>query len=1341
MKSRILHILIFTLCACVCASAADSFDRHYLITTKNGLSNSSVNHMMHDRDGMLWMSTWDGINVYNGQSMTVHRSDPNDATTILDNIVWSVIQEDDRYYWAVTDWGVSRYDSRTGRFSRFKLGSDSGNPMSGGSVSLAVSASKEVFCASIGWGVAYYDKENDRLTPFNVNGLSTSEIAGLYCVGEGKLHANLKDGSVLGIHYMKGPDGNVDAAVTGTVIDASERIYLSSCSDDRIYYVGKDRTFMWDRAEERLEGCVDFALPVSYSSESPQGTLYVITGRKDVYELDFSSGDIQLVPYMCRDNLLSFHFGPENLTWLAVDGVGVEACYKDESRLKIVRNSEIFGSVNGSVTGMLQSDDGDIYAGTLGNGMFVLDSAGVFKKCINKDILPGNQIFSICKGEDNTIFVGSPDRIDVYRIDTGSAYNLMNFDHNPQIVAYYQYFDSERNVLWVATIGNGLIGLELEKSPNGYKVSSLRALNHIKGDEESLGSGNIMHITPRDSDHLWVCTLGGGLNLLDINTGKSLCYQADGKDGDINNNNVRYIFQDEDGSIWVGTSYGICHGVPDEDGRMYFKSYGAKEGLADNTIHSIMKDRAGYLWLSTNGGLSRFDPRSCTFINYNGLDNLQSEEFYIHSCMTSSSGEMFFGGVSGMNHFMPEEMQLRDYSPRIVLNYLTVRLDNVKWIKGMESVTLEHDENFFNIGFSALEYINNSNCEYAYILEGFNEDWVKCSGGAATFTNVPPGTYVFRVRSTNGDKVWCDNEQTLKIQIRRPWYLTYWAFLLYIVLLVIFFTVFRHQVKDKERQKHLLDLEVLEKQTQRDKYEAKLNFFTNIAHEFGTPLTLIACSSERLSASYANKSKEGRYVRVINDNVTRMQTLIQELLEFRKVETGYYEPRYEKVDPVRMMKSIMDNFYEMGQRHGISANVSMPDSIADFISDASALEKIMTNLVSNAYKYTPDGGVVDVLIEEKDEGIRCVVTNTSKGLSQEKLSHVFDRFVILDTFERQVGKGNLVRNGLGTALVNSLVNTLGGSISVDSVMDKSVTFEFFLPSAPEDRICVSSAASAAIMNTIQEWNQDTAGDADTTAACPVSNEQDKPLIMIVDDDLQICSLVADILSQSYRVEKAGDGREALDKVRKECPDLIITDVDMPEINGLELIKKLKEDEMTRFIPVIFLAFKTDVASEVSAYNLGSEAFIQKPFLPQQLTAIVGSVLNNRISLKRYYKSAMSEMEIFQGKTMNTKEKEFLTTLIQIIEQNITDDISPASIAEKLCISEMTLYRRIKELAGKRPSEFIRGIKLSRAAHLLKTTDMTVQEIMFDCGFNNKSYFYRTFSATYGMSPKEYRKTL
>ena len=773
---------------------------------------------------------------------------------------------------------------------------------------------------------------------------------------------------------------------------------------------------------------------------------------------------------------------------------------------------------------------------------------------------------------------------------------------------------------------------------------------------------------------------------------------------------------------------------------MVFKTYGVKEGLADNTIHSIMKDDAGFLWLSTNGGLSRFDPETCTFVNYDGLDNIQSEEFYIHSCMTSASGEMFFGGVAGINHFLPEEMKLRDYSPKIILDYLTVRLDNLKWIKSGEPVSLDHDENFFNIGFSALEYVNNSNCGYAYILEGFNEDWVKVDGGMATFTNVPPGTYLFRVRSTNGDKVWCDNEETLKIQIRRPWYLTYWAFLLYFVLLVLAFTLFRHQVKDKERQKHLLDLEVIEKQAQKDKYEAKLNFFTNIAHEFGTPLTLIACSSERLSASYANKSKEGRYVRIINDNVTRMQTLIQELLEFRKVETGYYEPRYERVDPVRMMKSIMDNFYEMGQRHGITSNVSMPDSLPDFISDASALEKIMTNLVSNAYKYTPDGGTVDVFMEKKDGGVRCVVTNTSKGLSSEKLSHVFDRFVILDTFERQVGKGNLVRNGLGTALVNSLVRTLGGSISVDSVMDKSVTFEFFLPSASEDKINVSSASSAAIMNTIQEWTQDVAADADTLAAGPVADRSDKPLIMIVDDDRQICSLVADILSQSYRVEKAGDGREALEKIGKECPDLIITDVDMPEINGLELIKRLKDDEMTRFIPVIFLAFKTDVASEVSAYNLGSEAFIQKPFLPQQLTAIVGSVLKNRMSLKGYYKSAMSDMELFQGKTMNTKEKEFLTSLIQIIEQNITDELSPASIAERLCISEMTLYRRIKELAGKRPSEFIRGIKLSRAAHLLKTTDMTVQEIMFDCGFNNKSYFYRTFSAAYGMSPKEYRKS-
>ena len=1335
MKRGFITLLACALSVCVHCLWADAPDRHYTVTTKDGLSNSSVNHMMHDSDGMLWICTWDGINVYNGKSMKVHRSDPGNPCTILDNIVWSVVQEDESYYWAVTDSGVSRYDSISGLFSRFKLGADSGNPMSGGNVSLAVSRAKEVFCASMGWGIAWFDKEGEKMTPFNVNGLSTSDISEVYCIGEDRLHAQMKDGSVVSIHYAIKTDGNVDAAVLDTIIQPSEQIYHSSSSEDYIYYIGKEHAIRWDVQQGCITGILDFNSPVSYSSESPQGSLYVITDRKNVCELDFEKQISVPVPQLCRDNLLSFCFGPEGIIWLAMDGVGLEACYKNESRLKKVANSEIFGSATGSVTGMVQAENGDIYVSTLGNGMFILDSNGVFKKRI-PEILHSNQVFSLCEGPENILFVGQPNSIDLYNMKTGTVSYLTRFDRNPQVTAYYQYFDSERNVLWVATIGNGMLKLVLENNEGDLRVTSSEVLGHVKGDAHSLGSDNIMHITPCDDGHLWVSTLGGGLNLLDTRTGKCVRYSASGKPGEISSNNVRFTLQDSDGSIWVGTSYGISHGIPDEKGRMSFTSFGMKNGLSDNTIHAIMKDDAGYLWLSTNRGLSRFDPVSSSFVNYNGLDNLQAEEFYIHSCMTSAAGEMFFGGVAGINHFIPEEMKLRDFSPKILIDRFTVRLDNVKSIADGEELVLSHDENFFNIGFSALEYINNSNCEYAYMLEGFNEDWVICSGETAIFTNVPPGTYTFRVRSTNGDKVWCDNEEVLKISIRRPWYLTVWAVLLYALSLGAAAVLYRRLIKEKERQKHLLNLEVLEKQAQRETYEAKLNFFTNIAHEFGTPLTLIACSTERLSASLANKSKEGRYVKIINDNMMRMQNLIQELMEFRKVETGYYEPKYEKIDPAGMLKAIMDNFYEVGQRHGITAELVLPDNLPDFISDASALEKIMTNLISNAYKYTPDGGVVDVLLESKDNGIRCVVTNTSKGMSPEKLSHVFDRFVILDTFERQVGKGSMTRNGLGTALMSNLVKALGGTISVDSVLDKSVTFEFFLPSAPEESICTSLAPSSVILrqNKLQE-NDVTPYSAFGDMSV---SEKDKPLIMVVDDDLQICSVVAEILSQSYRVAQAGDGQQALDMLEQERPDLIITDMDMPKINGVELLKRLKSNDMTRYIPVVFLTFKTDVASEVSTYNLGSEAFIQKPFLPQQLMAIVGSVLKNRMSLKDYYKSSISDMEMFQGHAMNSKEKEFISSLIGIIEQNITDNLSPAVLAEKLCISEMTLYRRIKEIVGKRPSEFIRNIKLSRAAHLLKTTDMTVQEIMFDCGFNNKSYFYRTFLAMYGLSPKEYR---
>lgn len=1324
---RILFRFIF--CLFPLGQTADiyAYDKHYMVTTGDGLSNSSVNHIMSDSNGLMWISTWDGLNVYNGRTMKVFRSDPSDSSSLLDNIVKFVVQEDERYFWAVSNWGASRLDTWTGRFSRHNLAVDSGQSDVMWQVSMDVSSEKEIFCAMKGWGVALYDKEKDKMRPFNIFGLSPSGVLSLICLGKDRLVLNMDDGSVVIVRYSLDKERNVEAVVMKTILPESEHVYYTVGSDRYVYLIGEDHIYRYDAdAGAILLDPVEFGVPVSYAAETPQGTLYVITDRSNIYEVDFTSGRCSIVKELCRDNLLCFNFGPEDMVWLSIDGVGMEARYNLDMPLKKISNTDIFGAKTGAVTSMVEADGGDIHVSTLGNGLFVLDPSGRFKKRIPEGVISSNRIFSMCKGPEGGLCVGMANTLDIYVPGSGIAYPLVRLEEKPQVVANCQYWDGSRNCLWVGTLSNGLYRFGLVKRGGRYQVEECKVYLHDSMDSLSISSNNILHIAPDDENHLWVGTLGGGLNRLDVETGRFERYLAGGCSGDMNNNNVRCILKYDQDVIYVGTSYGICRGVRAASGKMGFEPFGKADGLTDNTIHAMMKDASGRIWMSTNGGLSMFDPLSLRFTGYSGLDGLQSEEFYIHSCMSTSSGEMYFGGVAGLNHFYPEKMSLRQYSPKIMLDRFTVGKEERCGV-GEGEVVLRHDENFFNIGFSALEYICNQNCEYAYCLEGFNNEWVTTGEGIAIFTNVPPGTYVFRVRSTNGDRVWCDNETTLAIKVLRPWWQTFGAYLLYVVVLTLLVLLVRRSVRIRQAQNAMIA-----------RHEAKLNFFTNVAHEFGTPLTLIACSGEQLSANITSGSREGRYVQIINDNAARMQNLIQELLEFRKVETGYYEPRYARIDPVAMLKAILDNFYEMGQRHAITAALSLPEHPFVFISDPSALDKILNNMISNAYKYTPDGGKVEVNLEEQDGGIHCVVKNTSKGMTQEKLKHVFDRFRILDTFEMQAGKGQVRRNGLGTALMSSLVEALGGTISVDSVVDKWVAFEFFLPSAREDQISANGGIrdmTGCMSQYVPEFE-----DMPYDDSRPVKDKGDSPCVMIVDDDVQICSLVADILSSTYRVRKAKDGQEAMELLAVELPDLVITDVDMPGMNGIEFLRKVKENELTRHIPVIILAFKTDVASEVDSYNLGSEAFISKPFLPQQLTAIVGSVLKNRTSLKDYYRSAVSDMEIFQGKPMNSKEKEFIFVFIRIVEENLTDDLSLAAIADRMCISEMTLYRRVKEAVGRKPNEFIRSIKLSRAADLLCTTDRTVQEIMYDCGFNNKSYFYRIFQQTYGMSPKEWRKS-
>lgn len=1324
----LIAILLFLLIAAPVAAG----ENDYYVTVKEGLSNGSINSIIQDDKGRLWLSTWDGVNVYNGRTVKVFKNDPYDDNSLLDNIVRYIVQEDERYFWVVSEWGVSRLDTRTDRFTRYELSGEKVAPFSSSSVSLTINRDGCIFCSFKGWGIAVYDASSDKMRPFNISGLNTSSIVKVVGADAGSLVLLTMEGAALRVSYVLNDAGDVIAHDLEELLPGSAGLYEVAAGDNDICLIGRNQIYRFSRSEGRITDSIAFGGSVSYSSVSQEGYLYFVSDRSDIYRMDFNGGKAELVPELCRDNLMSFCFGSQGIVWLAVDGVGLEACCPATSALKKLDSGALFDNSGGAVTSIAQVDNGDIFLTVLGSGLFKLGPDGTPVAPVGYSSRD-EYLFSMINGPAGTLLIGGRNIIELYNPESGSRSTLMRFSSTPHLVAYCMYYDEEASDLWVGTLDRGVYRLHLEVEGKRCKVTDERHYSHNGPDNDSLSSNNVMHIAPGEGHTLWIGTLGGGLNLLDTVTGSFKHFSSP----EIPSDNARYAFQDAPHSVWVGTSYGLAHGTMDNDGRWIFCSYNEKNGLSNNTIHSILSDRDGRLWMGTNKGISVFEPETERFTNLEDTGNLQGWEFYIHSCMAAANGEMYFGGMNGLNHFFPDDVKTRDYIPLIMLEYLSVRLGDSRPLKDNESVILSHDENFFNIGFSAIEYINNANCDFAYKLDGFAEDWVTVSSGIpATFTNVPPGKYIFRVRSTNGDKAWCDNEKALEIIIKRPWYQTIWAYMLYVLLSVLVWFYCRSAINARREQKAQLLREAEEKQKQKANYEAKLTFFTNIAHEFGTPLTLISCSGEQLAANLIPASKGGKYVKIINDNASRMQKLIQELLEFRKVETGHYEPDYSHLDPVDKMKTILDDFSEIGEEHGIRLNLTIPDSPVTFISDSPAIEKIFINLVSNAYKYTPDGGVVDVALNVDQTGLSLTVTNTSKGLSKEKLKHVFDRFVILDNLEQQMAKGKRIRNGVGMALVYSLVRTLGGSIDVDSVLDKSVTFNLFLPCAGEHLVSHEAEEPESAKHIPVVFEDGLNDDVSASSQDSRLNQT----VMIVDDDKQICDMVAEILGSTYKVLKAHDGDEALNIIGSSAVDLVITDINMPGMNGIELIKRLKSEELTKSIPVVFLAFRNDVEDEVTSYNLGSEAFIPKPFVPSQLIAVVGSVLKRRSTLKRYFMSSMSDTELFDGKRMRTKDREFMTSVVAMVESRIAEDLSPSSLASGLCMSEMTLYRKLKDLSGKSPGEFIRAIKLRKAAALLRTTTRTVQEIMFDCGFNNKSWFYKKFSETYGMSPKEYRKS-
>lgn len=1318
------------------------------ISNEKGLSNSSVNCLLTDSRGKLWIGTWDGLNVYDGGSVLSYKSNPVDPATISDNIIRSVKEQGDGTIWVATDYGINKRSPGESGWSRFHLGYENKYPTNENVFSLDISAGQTVFASSIGWGIAMYDSASGQMIPFNIRGVNTSAISTFFCVGDDRLLILDTAGKLYEVEYS--------VSRSGRLIVGNNTLLYKDRGVRRIFKNGNELfVCMRDNSVTMIDSMTGAVTPLGHIGAAGElvsamkwndDLLIVSNTSSELFAYFLSDGRMSTIERIHNSDVVTLCKSHDGILFVGTDGNGVLQIYDDLKQFHSLPLIAISQRIR-PVRSFYKDRGGNVYVGTKGNGMYIIRPDGSSENITEADGLSTNSVYAMAEDRYGNILIGHEGNgLEVYSPKTKTFSHIRPAEGEYFGAVYVIFIDPDDGSIWLGSFGDGLLRLGLEMRNGQYVITRQERYTNRPDDTNSL-SNNIISSILKDSDgFLWIGTRGGGLNRFNPQTKEFGHYTVTEEEGSISSNDILSLCMSRDSSLLIGTGYGFNKLSDLSGGKAAFESFTSDDILPNNTVHGIIEDDSGKLWLSTNKGLAMLDFGNSQYISFYNYDSLQ-DEYTDGTCFRSHDGLIYLGGHDGIDWFHPDSVKVRTYRPRPEISDIMVRSRPVSLQDTVKTrrLVLKHSDNFFVVNFSAVEYINNSNCRFEYNLQGFDDTWTDAGkGNSATFTNVPPGKYRLTVRCTNGDKVLSPYTQSLDIIIKNPWYDTILARICYCILVALMSWMLIYILKKRMERKKKIEFEELKRQQEKATYEAKLRFFTDIAHEFGTPLTLICGSSEQLVSSGKMSAREIKYLSVIQNNANRMQRLIGELMEFRKVDTGNCEPVFSKVCISDFVTSIIGNFSEMNDEKGISLNVSLPPKKLFIVSDKGALEKIIYNLVSNAYKYTHSYGRIDIGLSDGEDSTHFVIRNYGKGLTPDELKRIFNRFVILENFEMQVAKGRPFRNGIGLNLALSLAKALSGNIVPTSVLGEYTQFELVLPHIPEDRILPENAVEKPSDCTIRSMplmDRDYIGDGyvPEQAPVPVRDDGDRLRLMIVDDEEAIRNLVSDIFNPEYAVLQADNGEEAVKLLNTNRVDLIITDLMMPRMNGIEFVRHLKSDELTRFIPIVFLTFKNNVETEINSYEIGVEAFLPKPFHPKQLKAVVSRIMRNRQDLRQYYNSAISKTTVLNGKAVKEEDRKFIVQLTAVVEENMTDEsLSANFLCDKMHVSRMSLYRKLKDIASVTPSEFIMNIKIGHAAQLLRTTSMTVQEIMYASGFNNKSYFYREFAERFQMTPKAYR---
>ncbi|MBU2912996.1 two-component regulator propeller domain-containing protein [Reichenbachiella agariperforans] len=1352
---------------------AERLNQYVFTAIDEGMSKRAVTSFAQDKEGFIWISTFGGgLYRYDGLDYKQYNFDPNDSTSLNSNVVFGIYNDSQGVMWVITDNGVCRFNKDNDSFDRLKVIVNGVDVSDRSYLAMAEDDQSNLLFSAGGYGLLRYDRQTETTDQISVQRTSIGQlqIEQILTTTSGEVYLASSEGVMIFDSKNKQvKKATFDDASGGFELGGSIISLYESKNGDLWVGTQLEGVFRLSHRDDRGNGMWSKQnIPVSnkriLSMMEDKGGLMLVGTENDGLWLINEEGEVVDSYYYDKfagdhikaNSIWSLYRDHNDRIWLGYydKGVGLYDPNYDKFNHLISQANDLNSLHVGSVSGIVEDRQGKYWISMDGGGIDIYDpETGIFEHTLGHDPrikgMKNKAVQALLMDQDFGLWAGSWEG-GLFYLPEGSErfqhFNLVNDEGETESIRIISLAQGTSGILWLGTFGHGLLSFD----PKTKQFTTYLGEDFLQNELVNVDVRTVLIDTKND---VWVGSTRGLYRLShargDITSWEEIKLPQGDAEHHASITHVVSLFEDSRHNMWIGTDGGgLCRYDPST---VRFEWYNSENGLLQETISGIIEDDQGKIWLSGQSGITSLDIDTGFTQQYSVHDGLLSNAYNFNATHKNNKGELFFGNYAGIDYFNPKDLITNRVKPKVYLTEFRLFNEPVlpsqnnailqQVISETEAITLMHDQSVFTIQFVGLNYTRPEENEYAFYLEGLESDWNYVGNKrSATYTSLTSGEYVFRVKAANNDGVWGDEVRELTITVLPPWWKTKTAFMLYLSMFMFLLYLFFRVIKIRVHDKQAVLTAVENRKREEELNDKKIQFFTNISHEFRTPLTLIMNPLRDIlhDPNVALPERMLDKLQVMYKNSDLLKRLIDELMDFRKLKFQKLRLKAELLDVENAVRAVCDYFQEEALFKEIDLDV-IPNPTEQLLwMDRGMLEKIMFNLLSNAFKVTPQQGSIQVHTELAShtysdqstvDSLKIRIRDTGPGLDEDQLDKIFERFYQVDKKNKDYFGGT----GIGLEVVKDFITLNKGDIIVESEVGVGTSFVLCFRLG-DDHLEEGDKVDAILPDeTLMTPNySERLVASEETEVVP---EQKRKTILVVEDNLELRKYLKNELSPVYKVLMAKDGQEGLEMAVKEIPDLILTDVVMPRMTGLELCAAVKGNLNTSHIPILMLTAKSSADEHLEGIDTGADAYITKPFDMRLVLSQLSQLVQSReVLFAKYFKGTATKEDV--GST-TTLDKGFIQKLLDYVHANISKtDLRVESLADELNLSRSQLYRKVKAITGSSVNEFTRNVRLNRAHKLIEQGNTNISEVSYSVGFSSPSYFTKCFKEYFGYLPTD-----